>query len=135
MAGLGVVADDVGFAACGFHGVQRFEGGEVGFEPGGHVGPIDADMPGHVLIETGFQGLEKLFAFWRFHSLQITTTRPSARYVPVNRSTRLRLAHLFGKGNDDALRPSDVCQPIRIFVLHFSDDFCPEGLHAGDNFA
>lgn len=70
VAGLGVVADDVGFAACGFHGLQGFEGGGVGFELGGHVGPIDADMPGHVLIEAGFQGLEEFFAFLRFHCLQ-----------------------------------------------------------------
>ena len=42
------MADDVGFAACGFHGLQRFEGGGVGFESGSHVGPIDVDMAGHV---------------------------------------------------------------------------------------
>ena len=70
LAGLGVMADDVGFAACGFHGLQGFEGGGVGFEPGGHVGPIDADMPGHVFLETGFQGMNKFFEFWRFHGLQ-----------------------------------------------------------------
>jgi hypothetical protein len=53
------VADDVGFAACGFHGLEGFECGGVGFELGGHVGPIYADMPGHVLLEAGFNRLLK----------------------------------------------------------------------------
>lgn len=39
------------------------------------------------------------------------------------------MAVLPGKPDDDALRPADAGEPVRLFVLHPADELCAMGLH------
>src|SRR5579872_3205001 len=42
----------------------------------------------------------------------------------------MRLAELLGEADNDAFRPTDVSEPVRIPVLHLADEFGAMGLHA-----
>src|SRR4051794_29763648 len=42
-------------------------------------------------------------------------------------------AELLGKPDDDAFRPADVGQPVRVSVFHFADELGPVGDHASDD--
>lgn len=52
--------DDVRLAAGGFHLVERPELGGTRFQLGLNLGPVDALVPLHILLEAGFQCVEKL---------------------------------------------------------------------------
>src|SRR5947207_2108463 len=43
------------------------------------------------------------------------------------------LAELLGKRDDDALRPADIGQPVRVLVLHFANELGPVGAHVRDD--
>jgi hypothetical protein len=62
------LADDVGFAAGGFHSLQRAERARVAVEPGPHIFPGDPGVPVPVRLEADLQRLEQRFAFLGFHA-------------------------------------------------------------------
>src|SRR4051812_154442 len=37
---------------------------------------------------------------------------------------------LLGEPDNDALRSADIGEPVRVFVLHFANEFGPMGAHA-----
>lgn len=57
--GLGVVGDDVGFTAGGFHFVKGPEFLGVGDQPFSHVGPRDVLVSGEVFLKAGLESEEE----------------------------------------------------------------------------